>query len=67
MNITAIGIDLAKEVFAIHCVDKQGHVVLRKQLKRTEMTKFFLITHNEQPPLQVVYIGNTGTSMRVTS
>jgi transposase len=41
MNITAIGIDLAKEVFAIHCVDKQGHVVLRKQLKRTEMTKFF--------------------------
>jgi hypothetical protein len=29
--------------------------------------KDFLITHNEQPTLQAVYIGNTGTSMRVTS
>jgi hypothetical protein len=27
----------------------------------------YLITHNEQPALQAVYIGNTGTSMRVTS
>jgi transposase len=41
MNISVIGIDLAKDIFAIHGVDKQGHTVLRKQLKRTEMTKFF--------------------------
>jgi hypothetical protein len=26
----------------------------------------YLITHNEQPPFQAVYIGNTGISMRVT-
>ena len=41
MKITTIGIDLAKEVFQIHGVDKQGHVALRKQLKRSEMAKFF--------------------------
>ena len=42
MKITTIGIDLAKEVFAIHGVDERGHAVLRKQLKRSEMAKFFV-------------------------
>ncbi len=41
MKITTIGIDLAKEVFAVHGVDQRGKVVLRKQLKRAEMAKFF--------------------------
>lgn len=41
MKITTIGIDLAKEVFQIHCVDAHGKVVLRKQLRRNEMAKFF--------------------------
>ena len=42
MKPTTIGIDLAKEVFAIHGVDERGHAVLRKQLKRSEMAKFFV-------------------------
>lgn len=42
MKATTIGIDLAKEVFAIHGVDEGGHTVLRKQLKRGEMAKFFV-------------------------
>jgi transposase len=42
MKTTTIGIDLAKEVFAIHGVDERGHAVLRKQLKRSEMAKFFV-------------------------
>ncbi len=42
MKITTIGIDLAKEVFTIHGVDERGHAVLRKQLKRSEMAKFFV-------------------------
>lgn len=42
MKITTIGIDLAKEVFAIHGVDDRGHTVLRKQLKRSEVAKFFV-------------------------
>lgn len=42
MKITTIGIDLAKEVFAVHGVDERGHTVLRKQLKRGEMAKYFV-------------------------
>jgi transposase len=41
MKITTIGIDLAKEVFQIHGVDAQGKTVLRKQLRRSEMAKYF--------------------------
>lgn len=42
MKITTMGIDLAKEVFQVHGVDKRGQLVLRKQLKRSEMAKFFV-------------------------
>jgi transposase len=42
MKITTMGIDWAKEVFAIHGVNERGHAVLRKQLKRSEMAKFFV-------------------------
>jgi transposase len=41
MKITTIGIDLAKEVFQIHGVDKHGKTVLRKQLRRSKMAEFF--------------------------
>jgi transposase len=41
MKITTIGIDLAKEMFQIHGADTQGNAVLRKQLRRHEMAKFF--------------------------
>jgi hypothetical protein len=41
MKITTIGIDLAKEVFQIHGVDEHGKAVLRKQLKRKDMAKYF--------------------------
>ena len=41
MKITAVGIDLAKNVFAIHGVDERGTVMVRKQLKRAEVAKFF--------------------------
>lgn len=42
MEITTIGIDLAKEVFQIHGVDRHGKAVLCKQLRRNEMVKFFV-------------------------
>ena len=41
MKITTIGIDLAKEMFQIHGVDTHGKAVLLKQLRRSEMAKFF--------------------------
>uniref|UniRef100_E6QQ65 Transposase of ISCARN91, IS110 family IS1111 group n=1 Tax=mine drainage metagenome TaxID=410659 RepID=E6QQ65_9ZZZZ len=42
MKITTIGIDLAKDVFQVHGVDSHGKAVLRKQIRRGEMTKFFV-------------------------
>jgi len=41
MKITTVGIDLAKSVFHIHGVDERGKTLLRKQLKRGEVLKFF--------------------------
>jgi len=41
MNITTVGIDLAKNVFQVHGVDERGKVVLRKSVKRAELTKVF--------------------------
>lgn len=41
MKVTTIGIDLAKNVFAIHGVDMHGNTILRKQLKRHRMLPFF--------------------------
>jgi transposase len=41
MKINTIGVDLAKEVFQIHGVDRHDKAVLRKQLRLNEMAKFF--------------------------
>ena len=41
MNATTIGLDIAKNVFQIHGVDRHGKTVLRKQLKRAQMLAFF--------------------------
>lgn len=48
MKITTIGIDLAKNVFQVHGVDERGKTVLKKQLKREQITPFFA---NLQPCL----------------
>lgn len=41
MKITTVGIDLAKSVFQVHGVDGRGATVLRKQLRRTQVSPFF--------------------------
>ena len=41
MNLTTIGIDLAKSVFQVHGADEKGKAVLKKQLKRAQMLPFF--------------------------
>jgi transposase len=43
MQITTIGIDLAKAVFQVHGVDAHGKTVLKKQLKRTQVAEFLPI------------------------
>ena len=42
MKVTALGIDLAKNVFQIHGIDQHGKVMLKKQLKRAQMAPFFI-------------------------
>ena len=42
MEITTIGLDLAKSVFQVHGVDKRGKVRVRKQLRRKEVLGFFV-------------------------
>ena len=41
MQITTVGLDLAKHIFHVHAVDGAAHVVARKRLRRTEMLSFF--------------------------
>ncbi len=41
MQITTIGLDLAKSVFQVHGVDAAGQCALKKKLRRAEVLKFF--------------------------
>jgi transposase len=40
-KISMIGLDIAKNVFQVHGVDASGQVVLRRQLRRGQVEKFF--------------------------
>ena len=41
MQISTIGLDLAKNVFQAHGVDMDGRVVITKQLRRSQVLTFF--------------------------
>jgi transposase len=41
MQVTTIGVDLAKSVFQVHGVDAAGTVVLRRKLRRAQVLPFF--------------------------
>lgn len=41
MSIVTVGLDLAKQVFQVHGVDKEGRVVVRRQLRRDAVEGFF--------------------------
>jgi len=40
-EICIIGLDLAKNVFQVHCSDRTGSVLLRKKLRRDQLLGFF--------------------------
>jgi transposase len=42
MNITTVGLDLAKNVFQLHGVDAHGKAVLKKQLRRDQVAAYFV-------------------------
>ena len=41
MEISMIGLDLAKNVFQVHGISASGEVVIRKALRRSQMLRFF--------------------------
>ena len=41
-NITTIGIDLAKNVFQLHCNDRHGKKVISKRLSREQLPEFIV-------------------------
>ena len=41
MQVTTIGLDLAKNVFQVHGIDAAEKVVVRKQLRRSQVLEFF--------------------------
>jgi transposase len=41
MQITTIGLDIAKNVFQVHGIDAAEKVVVRKQLRRGQILGFF--------------------------
>ena len=40
-SVTAVGLDLAKHVFQVHCVDASGRVVAAKAIRRKHLLEFF--------------------------
>ncbi len=41
MQVTTVGLDLAKRIFQVHGVDAAGKVVIRRRLQRSEIAAFF--------------------------
>lgn len=41
MEISTVGLDLAKSIFQVHAVDGSGKIVVRKQLRRAQVLPFF--------------------------
>jgi transposase len=40
MHVTTIGLDLAKYVFQVHGIDQNGQVLIRRQVRRSEVIGF---------------------------
>ena len=50
LEVSIIGLDIAKHFFQAHGVDASGHAVLRKKIRRAKLLPFFAA----QPPCRVV-------------
>jgi transposase len=41
MQVSTVGLDLAKNVFQVHAIDEAGAVLVRKALRRRQVMPFF--------------------------
>src|SRR5271155_2045260 len=48
-SVTTVGLDLAKHLFQVHCVDALGRVVETRSIRRSKVLEFF----NSLPPCLV--------------
>ena len=55
MQISTIGLDIAKDVFQVHGIDAAEKVVVRKQLRRSQVLAFF----KALPSRAIVWSGRT--------
>ena len=51
MQITRVGVDLAKNVFQVHGVDSRGRQVFKRQLKRSNWLK--ALTEKLEPGCEI--------------
>ena len=54
MQVTTIGLDIAKNVFQVHGIDAAEKVVVRKQLRRSQVLAFFKAVCTEDSNPDVV-------------
>ena len=40
-EVSTIGVDIAKSVFQVHCIDAEGTVVIRRRVGRARVLEFF--------------------------
>ena len=62
MQISTIGLDIAKNVFQVHGIDAAEKVVVRKRLRRRQMLEFFKAL---PPSLAILLNANTALHRRV--
>lgn len=56
-EFSTINIDLAKSVFQVHAIDAAGNIIVRRQLRRQQILKFF-----EQLPPCLIGMEACGTA-----
>jgi transposase len=59
MQVSTIGVDLAKNVFQVHGVDSSGKVVISRQLRRKQVIDFFskILAWSAWKPAEPLIIG----------
>jgi len=40
-SVTTVGLDLAKHIFQVHCIDGLGRIVVAKSIRRNKLLEFF--------------------------
>ena len=67
MQVSTIGVDLAKNVFQVHGVDSAGKVVITRQLRRKQVIERLPGTHRYRltPPGRAIAVLFTKTYVRI--